>query len=461
MSKKNYKYRFKTLPYFIKFLVFLLVAVLTIILAFELRSFLERQITKMFLIKLSEIDIKISDFVNKKEKFFSNEITDEELKEQKEVNVLESKGGIKDNLVLASFCDIFSGGGYINSSLTDFYLDFSGRFIFPPKFSYKLADENDFLKGIKSRNFYFKDDTQSAQNFEILKSLGLNGEVYSLTRYSKEDLDLLGAVLKEGDGYKIYAFKKEGENWVDVLKDKKGFSSKLKGEISFGGESDNFLIFYGAEKGVAFNVLKKDNDFVTYDISGIFDYRVSRGGFKAEILFVKRGVNNNFYLLGSNGAEVFLKVFSDSTGKLIGLVDYTPYLEKDFSNFTGIGIDKKENTIYLSLKNSSGDFYVAFDDYGFDKSKKFTVVSSNISPFGFIVHSANFYEINFYGDDKVDFYLSNDGRDWKKASLNETVEFNNLMTGLFWKAEITPLSKDIWSSSNLRMICMYFYRKIN
>lgn len=434
----------------------------------DIRNFIEERISKNLISKLNDIYLQTE---VKKEKIVSGgesvldiekgakQKTEDKIPEKpvpeakKEENIKKTE----ENVVTASFCDGFSGGSYIDLSSTNFYLDYSGGFIFPPLFN--LIPENPPVP-LYSKNEYAEGKPEGLN--------GISGNVLNTTFYKDKErgIEFLAVVAKDENTYKVYIFNRRGGVWENVSgSDLPLFEEKIPGKVSFGGDDLNILVFYGALKARVFYLSLQNGSWIKEDISNLFSYRSSRFGFDAEIAFLKKegGKYGDFYILGMGGAEVFMKVFSDEGGKMIGVVDYTPFLDGKLGIFTGGGISVSRDKVYIGFKVGDASLFFYFEDKGFDKSRNFKIVSSNISPYGFVVKDISIYDLTVRGTgkDKINFYLSNDGKNWKPAFLGQTLQFNNSEKGVFWMAEIMPDESNKRASLVFQKICLAFSRKIN
>jgi hypothetical protein len=197
-------------------------------------------------------------------------------------------------------------------------------------------------------------------------SIGLLGDPVS--NYSLEPLGdnslavfMLGVTLKDNNNYRGLVYRFDGHKFTQILEDQK-IVSPYFGLFGFGGGADNFLVIYGAEKGLAYQI----RDSQISDISRFFDFRIMTGGFKPEILRAERSGRYNWYIFSlSSKRPALIKLWENDTangisgalsfGQLLGLNTelglFMPYLT-----------DNQETVLLLKIGENN---YQLFHDNGF------------------------------------------------------------------------------------------------
>ena len=293
-----------------------------------------------------------------------------------------------DNLTFCSFFDSFSSNILINPNKTSLYRDNTVTAVtFPPDYSWSQADSaaieanknkldsfilNDFAE--TAANIYDKRCLENNCLEQNNNKLTFNGRVISYPqKVNNNNLKaisigvvgknwLLGFTLKEGNTYSGFVYSFDGKKFTPVLPDK-NINSPYFGRFGFGGEESDFLVVYGAYKGVAYRV---QEEAVT-DVSKFFDYRVMDKGFKPEIIKASNTDYTNWYVFSlSTDKPHFLKLWEDKNNNISGEISYLDSSNNNDSIFLmPLKNNSSEVSLFAKIGNSHTYSWKTFTDRGF------------------------------------------------------------------------------------------------
>ncbi|MDP2933314.1 MAG: hypothetical protein Q8N81_04245, partial [bacterium] len=225
------------------------------------------------------------------------------------------------DLFFGSHFDSFANDKYIDSDQTTLYYDeTAAAYFFPPDYVFEEANfssgsdpdaENrnaingaslnvfegpygdkrclaDHCLEQKGNNLFFDNQKLSLPDGLADRNIAAVS-IGSLTKRW-----LVGVTVKNENNYEGLVYGFDGQNFFRLLTPAPIVSPHF-GILGFGGGENNFLVIYGAYKGIAYHF---QGDTVA-DISRFFDIRVMNGGFKAEVLFTAFESNINWYVYSS------------------------------------------------------------------------------------------------------------------------------------------------------------------
>lgn len=375
-----------------------------------------------------------------------------------------------DEPTFRSFFDSFDNDLQVDWDKTKLYYDqVSAAIMLPPKYQWQdvrpSSEAEQHLKSFKLNDFKNPQTSYDQRCLAgiCLEQVGLtlmfdgaelklpselNKNLESLTIGTVGSRWLVGASLKEGEGYMGLVWYFDGQKFTPLLPKK--VSSKYYGEWGFGGEADDFLVVYGAYKGEAWRVRGTN----LQDVSHFFSYRVMDRGFKPEV--IKSDTGWFVFSLSSDKSQ-FLKIWENESGELAGEVS----LNRLVKNYQSAVFTKTDRGITALLMGSGISEYKIFIDNGFDLNTSLEVFFKPAvfeSPI-FITKIAN-SELGDYAfpmaDGKISFL---DGKKWidtpKGYYVNKNVDFGP-EDNIFLRATL-PASKNKFFSPFLSQFVFDFY----
>ncbi len=266
-----------------------------------------------------------------------------------------------DELIFASFSDLFSSMGGIDGSKTTMYRDDAATaFLFPPKLVWSerpVAGDESLAISHKScvGNVCLAVKGTVLTKDGAVVALPVESNVESVTADAIGDRWLVGIVRKEGGVYAGYAYRyavgpeyaRGNGTFTPLFPDGgRAFESEYKGSWGFGGAEDDFLAVYGAYQGKGYRI-RSNSPFpkgstaepggissIT-DISWLFDVRIMRGGIMPGIVRAGEGVHAAWYLFNKerSNRSVFIKLFQNGTEDIQGEADLLGTAPFSFSYF--------------------------------------------------------------------------------------------------------------------------------
>lgn len=413
------------------------------------RGWLERSVIEKAIVNTGVVQQTTSTTGGVSEDVLSKILEQEKTKPIVDIQLFNSgsNGASLEDFSYQTFYDLFSGTGWIDQARTTMHHDMQvTAFTFPPKYEWKQSDASHatgkFVREGDSRcigstclevrnlSLYFK-----GSSIDLPEEV--NGK--SITALSVGALDSkwrVGVVIKEDGIFKGYIFGFDGTAFTNVKGSGEEFTSKYGGTIGFGGNDGNWLALYGGYEGRAFHF--KETGAVELPF---FNARVMGGGFNPEITKVGFGNSATWYVWNKGSGKLhFVKLFQNGTDSIQGATDLTASLS-DIGTPSGISCvpGTESKTVICKPQNADGQYY-AFYDHGFEASKKYEVVSANISNNILSVRRGTITSIGLASQGaNVVLYLSNDGVNWTNAEVGKEVVFPDPDANrIFWKAEFIP-----------------------
>lgn len=301
---------------------------------------------------------------------------------------------ISSDSTFNSFFDSFASGHLINASASTLFRDDSAAAVyFPPDYSYQPASAeiigryknefnqiylNDFTKPLS-----IIDKRCLGQNCleQRGKKLIYNGKEISLPREIKESemvalsigsLEktwLVGITLKKGVDYQGRVFYFDGKKFTPYLfpGNQESIISPYIGLFGFGGNESDFLIIYGAYRGLAYRVQGGKNT----DISRFFDFRVMAKGFRPEVIKANSEQAANWYIFSSSLEHPqLIKLWQNQAGEIIGEAVYQNIFSYsgETVSFRLINVSTKEFSLLARVKQGTIETWQIFTDRGFKNS---------------------------------------------------------------------------------------------
>lgn len=395
-----------------------------------------------------------------------------------------------ERLIPASFTDLFSGVAWLNQSATTLTADRRVTSLtFEPRVTWEkapAANANDFtMQGsdgsvTECLGSTGRPHVGSACLTVQGASLSLNGRTLALPAEMQgktvESVSIgalatrfaVGVVTDKGGEYEGWVYLYDGNSFRKVFDDANTpFLSSYKGTLGFGGTDDDWLAIYGAYESKAVEVhadysLPTTHYFFT-NISSFMGIRVMDGGFAPAVTRVAANGGVFWYVWSlTPGRPRLVKLYSDPSslstssgqaGAIAGAFDFTPRIFGDGSvsraSFRAAGaqglapsaVEGSAIALQAETVSASGAIttYI-FSDGGYAAPAPATVQSVNINNYPAEVRSATIVDdILFTGDAGVQFYLSNNGTDWVRASVGREIVFPSPNgRQLLWRAEFTP-----------------------
>lgn len=359
--------------------------------------------------------------------------------------IRQSAGELSREILIGrSFADSFSGFGWIDREKTNLFHNFSSTgFTYPPIYRW------DKIPSGSVGNFLSRDSDGSI-SFCIKESclaekenrLFLDGKEIFLPSEKRPisvslgkvgDKWLVGEVLESKKNYEGRVYFFDGKSFEEVL-GTEHFQTPYKGTFGFGGVEDDWVAFYGALRGTAVQVL----DGKPSDISRFFSYRVMRKGFQPVVERVSLGDETVWYIWSlTEKMPILFKLLVDEIGAIKGIFDFTDFILSGFNDVVFKPFDGG-----LFAKINGGESLFRFNDLGFEKFGEGRITSSNINTIPGEVINATVASADLLGRG-FDFQilLSNDGKEWIKTEIGETVVFPNKQGRfLFWQVVTFPES---------------------
>lgn len=293
----------------------------------------------------------------------------------------------QNSLIFDSFFDSFANDYQIDSSRTNLYRDNSAAAVyFPPEYTWGPADsatisENESEFGQLS----FDDFSAPAYEKRCLKNKCLeqrDGKLYfdgQLINFPKDVevskiaaislgvLDsnwLVGITLKEGESdYSGKVYYYDGKNFSALGMNGK-VGSPYFGIFGFGGKDTDFLVIYGAYKGIAYRIQGEN----ILDISQFFDYRLMNGGFRPEVIRAEGGGRVNWYVFSLTATRPHLiKLWQNKEGKIGGEMEYQDIFSGggEETSFALLETGADKFSLLAKIDREGNYEWKVLNDYGF------------------------------------------------------------------------------------------------
>ncbi|MFA6194800.1 MAG: hypothetical protein WC719_03605 [Patescibacteria group bacterium] len=390
-------------------------------------------------------------------------------------------------LFFGSYFDTFSNNKYVDSAQTTLYYDeIAAAYFFPPDYAFTEieadvdAADQELLNAVSLNNFEgpygdkrcLEDRCLEQKGSDLFfenKKLGLPGELSgsNIAAVSIGNLTkrwLVGFTIKNEAGYEGIAYYFDGHDFFR-LQTPAPMVSPYFGLLGFGGGENNFLVIYGAYKGIAYHI---QGDKIS-DISRFFDTRVMNGGFKAEVLFTAFETNINWYVYSlTSYRPVLIKLWQNQGPDIAGEMILNSLFQRyDESAVFRLSLaDGNAITLLAKLKRSGRDHWFNFRDQGFKNENGGSLVSLPIAHDGYaslitIVKIAkSSLGIDKASVDKEEFSFSADSQQWIKLGNEQNVAISVLATRYFLlKVALPRVSDKFYSPFVSDILFNYYCRK--
>lgn len=370
-----------------------------------------------------------------------------------------------------SFGDGFSGLTYIDEEKTDMFWDERvTSFSFPPLYTLVKQSEcsgNNCGLSMDSVNLEKsclpagclsrgEDNNLFFQNKELLLPPSLNNSaITSINFFPLQNKWLIGLVTGPANAERAWVYYFDGTSFIPLITDKTDYEikplfSRGGGKVFFGGDDDDFLILYSAYESKAFRV----RGGVLEDISDFFGFRVSSGGFDAQIFKVGTGAEAHFYICGlKKHYPLFLKIWPLDENSSGGAIDFASFAFKgDFASNQIIcalnNADKREFAIASQVSNSQ-ELWI-FRDEGFDNSQSRKITSKNLNNSdqdvkAVVLSHLSFYSKNTPDDLGVNFFAANQENQFTLIYPYLWHSFSQEENSLYWQAEFKNSDNKFYS----------------
>jgi hypothetical protein len=275
----------------------------------------------------------------------------------------------------SSFFDSFASDYLVDLNQTNLYRDnFSAAVIFPPDYTWEKTNEaavfdslfpekrclgNKCLEQIAGKLFY------QGKEIAIPKELTTQ-EISAITLGALDKRWLVGFTFKNGEKYQGAVYYFNGKKFSLLLAGDK-LTSPYLGYFGFGGEEDDFLIIYGAYRGIAYRVQAEK----IIDVSKFFDYRIMAEGFRPEVIRVETGSRINWYVYSlTPNKPRLIKLWEDTNNEISGEAVYQDLFsgEEEKVTFSFLRADINEISLVARIKKPGEwgeEYWQIFRDRGF------------------------------------------------------------------------------------------------
>ena len=354
--------------------------------------------------------------------------------------------------VSGTFVDAFSGAAWLDGDFTNLYFEYRGRdLIFPPKIKIREILPPDGMLDTFIPEAVWSEE----ENIYFLGKHRISGKTKEIVWKVKENKwemreglaqETMPKIKKGASGYRGEV-EKQGEKWrFAVYKGEKKIlekESKYKGNLNIGQCGENVLVVFSSYFSQAFEISPQGE---AKDLTKFFGWRVSEWGEKIYEGFPCYLKNADGSIIRWDGQEVV------EISKFFKLT-YQP----DFLEMVKFG---KEWYLVCGVPDGGTKVYRFFDN-GFYLENPRQAVSKKVNFDVSEIVAAVIKEVDFKGEAKFGFYLSNNGgKNWQKAEAGKVVYFKNSGNDLRWAVRITPLKKDSLQSPYLTSIFIrYWYKR--
>lgn len=401
------------------------------------------------------------------------------------------------SLVFGTFFDTFSSQGYIDEGRTTMYQDKSAAAIFfRPDFSFESVNEitsedQEYFKGI-----YFNSAAEAEAELvfdrrclgdDCLEQNGLRLsykgrdlkfpeelEDLNIAAISIGSLDknflvgftirLAGAENNDENKYQGFVFVFDRQKFIP-LRLPTPLVSPYFGLFGFGGEEKDFLVIYGAYKGIAYRFRGERID----DISRFFDIRAMVGGFKAEIIKAGEGNKTIWYVFSSTaGRPWFIKLWQNRSPEIVGEAFFESLFFGGASSasFKLKEINDTQVAILANIKEKSQENYYIFTDRGFHNNYSgavfFKPIFPSLQPAPITIEKLAIAKLDLDAGSAaaVKFLFSPDNEKWQEVPAGKNVDFAiPTLDQFFLQISFPPFSDKFYSPFLAAALFDYYYKK--
>jgi hypothetical protein len=237
---------------------------------------------------------------------------------------------------------------------------------------------------------------------------------------------LVGFTLKDGNNYRGQVFYFDGSKFKLLVLPAEIYSTSF-GLFGFGGDDSDFILVYGADQARAFRV----RNSVATDISRWFSPRVMEGGFKPEILRVKKGTDVIWYVYSSTlSRPQFIKLWQNGTQDIVGEAVFSDLLAFSYpiASFRLVSSQDYRVVLLVRMQSGNAEEWKIFIDRGFKNAAPAELVTKPISRNGgvaMVISSIVSVDLDLDAASAktVDFSFSEDGQSWRQVPVGKNQPF--------------------------------------
>jgi hypothetical protein len=423
------------------------------------------------------------------------------------------------SLIFGTFFDTFSGVGFIDQEKTTMYRDrLAAAMFFRPDYSFELSDnvsieDQEYFQSVNvndsSLNAAEVISDKRCLKTDCLEQKGqklyYNGEslvwpeeleglkVVAVSIGALTDNFLIGFTVKDSepagnasntssdvsnndvgtsalkvsenkDRYRGLVFYFDGQEFT-LLKTPEPIISPYFGFFGFGGEEADFLVIYGAYKGIAYRF----QDSQVKDISRFFDIRIMGGGFKAEAIKAGEGERTTWYVFSlTAGQPRLIKLWQNRTPEIVGEASFDTLFSADVSSaiFKLKKVDNSAIVLLANIKKKNQEEWRFFADRGFYNSQSgvilFKPVFQGLVPETITIKKLAVARLDLDSPSAtaVKFLFSPDGQNWQVIPAGKNVDFNiSPLDNFFLRIVFPDFSDKFYSPFLASALFDYYYQK--
>lgn len=369
----------------------------------------------------------------------------------------------KNGLVFASFSDLFSGTAWLDMKKTSLYHDtLTTAFTYPPQYTWGMnGPTQQREQGTEAANEICINGACLSNNETHLlldnEELQLPPEIdekniSSITIGSLQNAWSIGIVTRHAGSYEASAYIMRPKGILERIAafDTQPIRSRYEGWLAIGGTTDDMITLYAAYDPLAYRI----RGGKVQDIKSFFGIRMMNSGFYPVITRLNNGKDTHWYVTSRTMRNPkLIKLFQNGTNDLQGALDLTPELFQGTMTrglLEDAHIEGGLPTLSFAVDRSDNTRETwHFIDKGFSKDKNFEICSTNLSSATHPILAAKILETTLASPagEKIRLFLSNDGNEWQKESIDSDLYFKNQDAHqVFWKATITPKDNNPFTS---------------
>jgi len=237
---------------------------------------------------------------------------------------------------------------------------------------------------------------------------------------------LVGFTLHDGNNYRGQVFYFDGGKFTPLVLSVDIYSTSF-GLFGFGGDDSDFVVVYGTDQARAFRV----RNSAAVDISRWFSPRVMEGGFKPEILRVKKGDDVIWYVYSSTSHRPqFIKLWQNDTEDIVGEAVFSDLLAFPYPVASFRLVSSQDDRVVLLAKLQSAGIadWKIFIDRGFENTAPAELITKPIARNGgvaFVINSIVSVDLALdeASAESVKFSFSENGQIWREVPEGKNKPF--------------------------------------
>jgi hypothetical protein len=350
-----------------------------------------------------------------------------------------------------SFGDLFSSDAYLDLERTDMFPDYNSTSLsFTPLFLVK-KDRSCISSscGLNEIIVFSSREEKGCIGDNCLLVSGVNLKFNGLnialpTELTSLDIKstsistlqkkwVVSFIVSDGGDEKVFSYFFNGKEFSSLTNNASPLILKTKfglggGFVSAGGLDNDFLLTYFGYESHVFHF--KRGAFI--DISDKFGIKVSDNGFKSEIIRIEKDGNIGWYITSlTEGKFKLIKLWQNETDSIVGSIELTDLVKEKIPGKVVSLFLSNSNINFVSQLENNYTIY-SFEDKGFDNSHDYLVTSKDINSSQKSVLAVLIKEI-LITPDKVEFYFSDNNKDFVESHLGEVTQFSGLGSNLLWQ----------------------------